>query len=271
MAAFRAAHPLIGVTLDNIPWQYIACGRGAETVLLLPGAPGRADTAFEHILALEPHYRIIAPDYPPQLSSLGGMIDGISALLAHNGAGSAHVAGGSYSGLIAQAFVRRYPGQTRTLILSDTGVPRRERARKYARYLKLLRALPLSVIRALWHVGALAYVREIKTDRPFWRGYFRQLIATISKQECVGRLKIWVEFDRSLFTPNDLAGWPGKILILEAAADATFPPYERAALRALYPGAQTHTFDGGGHAASISQRYAYISAMRDFLKVTNFE
>jgi pimeloyl-ACP methyl ester carboxylesterase len=263
---FRATHPVSRTAIDGITWEYIAGGQGKETLLLLPGAPGRGETAFQHILALEASYRIIAPSYPPALSTLDEMLRGLAGILNANGVDTAHVAGGSYSGLIAQSFVRRYPSRVDRLILSDTGVPRRARAGRYSRYVRIVKALPLPAIRALWRLGAYLYLRAIPTNKSFWRAYFRELISTISRQECVGRLRIWVEFDRySRFTPCDLDTWPGKVLILQAGGDSTFPPREQAALRKLYPRALITTFPAGGHAASITHRKAYLEAIIRFL------
>jgi pimeloyl-ACP methyl ester carboxylesterase len=265
---FRASHALSQTLVDGIQWKYIACGRGDETLLMLPGAPGRAETAFQHILALEGDYRIIAPSYPPPLSTMRAMLAGLAGIMRAEQVEKAHVIGGSYSGLVAQSFVRRFPAKVSTLVMSDTGVPRRDRAKRYARYLRIVEALPLPAIRALWRLGAYLYLREIPLDKPFWRAYFRELISTITKQECIGRLKIWIEFDRhSRFTPHDLDPWPGKILILQAEADLTFPLLERAALRKLYPQAQTITFPHGGHAASITHRGQYMDAIIRFLTV----
>jgi pimeloyl-ACP methyl ester carboxylesterase len=109
-------------------------------------------------------------------------------------------------------------------------------------------------------------LREIDMDKPFWRAYFRGLIPAITKEECVGRLRIWVEFDlHSRFTPHDLDAWPGRILILEAQADAIYPPHERAALRSLYPRAQVVSFPGLSHAASLARQDGYIEAISGFL------
>lgn len=235
-------------------------------MLLLPGAPGRADTAFEYILALEPTYRVLAPDYPDRPDTLEALLSGLIDIIRAEGISSVSLTGGSYSGLIAQAMVRRYPDYINNLVLSDTGVPDIARGRRYSRYLLLLEALPLPAIRALWRVGAARYLNGISADRAFWQAYFRELISTISKQECVGRLKIWIDFDRNCrFTAHDLDGWPGRLLILAARDDTTFPAWERDALRALYPRARYHIFPGGGHAASITERSAYISAIRSFL------
>jgi pimeloyl-ACP methyl ester carboxylesterase len=263
---FRASHPYRSLDVGGVPWEYIACGQGDDVLLLLPGAPGRADTAFEHILHFERTCRVIAPNYPAQPTTVAQMLDALAGILNAEGVGVVYVLGGSYSGLIAQSLVRSYPSRVAGLILSDTGVPSIERARKYSRYLTILRVLPRWAVRAVWRLGMDLYLREITSERDFWRAYFRDLAGTISKEECVSRLKVWIDWDRtSRFSPSNLADWPGRVLILEAEHDTTFPAWERGALRRLYPQAQTRVFSGGGHAASIAQRGEYIAAIAGFM------
>jgi pimeloyl-ACP methyl ester carboxylesterase len=106
----------------------------------------------------------------------------------------------------------------------------------------------------------------VPQNRPFWRDYFSRLGKSITRQECISRLQVWVDFDRhSRFSPGDLEDWPGEVLILEAERDTTFPHWERQALRKLYPAAQVRVFRGGGHAASLDRRDEYIAAIRAFL------
>ncbi len=265
---FRDRYPARTVRIRGVDWEYVACGRGAQTLLLLPGAPGRAESTFRYILGLEDNYRIIAPTYPGQSSTLGETLLGLAGLMKAEGVGKACLIGGSYGGLIAQSFVRRFPDMVSNLVLSNTGAPRPGRAGQYARYLHVLEVLPLSAIRAMWRVGAYLFVREIAVDRAFWSAYFREMISTISKEECIGRGKVWVEFDRrSRFTPHDLDEWPGRVLILEAESDLVFPAQERAALRRLYPQATVVTFKEGGHAASVTRRGEYIAVMVRFLEM----
>lgn len=264
---FRASHALRRVTVNGTQWEYISCGVGERCLLLLPGAPGRGETAFQQIMALEGEYRIVAPNFPPQLSTLDEMLSGLAGIMEAEGIEQACVVGGSYSGLIAQSFVRRYPERVSGLVLADTGIPRKSRARKYMWYLRLLKVLPTAAIRALWRLGARLYLREIVEEKAFWRAYFGELTGQITRQECVGRLTIWIEFDRSRFTAHDLDGWTGEILILEAEGDKTFPPAERAVLRKLYPKASAVTFPGGNHASVLSRKSEYITEMQRFLRM----
>jgi pimeloyl-ACP methyl ester carboxylesterase len=255
------------VDVGGARWPYIVGGCGEQAVVLLPGAPGRAEAAFEYVRAFEGEYTVISAGYPAEIATVEECLHGLAGVMDAEGFGRAHLVGGSYSGLLAQRFVRRYPGRVDRLVLSDTGVPRLERARRYRRYVGLLRVLPMPIVRALWRAGAYLYLREMApSGRPFWREYFAQLRRSITRRECISRLQVWVDFDRSSrFSPADLAAWPGEILILEAERDTTFPAWERQALRRLYPAAQVRVFTGGGHAASLDRRDEYIAAIRAFL------
>lgn len=264
---FLAAHPFRYITCGGMRWPYLIGGRGEQALVLLPGAPGRAEASFEYIRSFEGDYTVISVGYPADLATVEECLRGVAGVLDAEGFERAHVVGGSFSGLLAQRFVRRYPGRVDRLVLSDTGVPRPERARKYRRYVWLLRVLPMFVIRALWQLGAYVYLREMAPRyRPFWRAYFARLRKTITRRECINRLLVWMDFDGgSRFSPGDLAGWRGEMLILEAERDTTFPGWERQALHRLYPAAQVRVFTGGGHAASLDRRDEYIEAIRAFL------
>jgi pimeloyl-ACP methyl ester carboxylesterase len=264
---FLSTHPFRYVDVDGTRWSYIVAGHGESALVLLPGAPGRAEASFEYVLAFEREYAVISVGYTAEVATVEACLRGLASIMDAEGFGRAHMVGGSYSGLLAQRFVRQYPGKVDRLVLSDTGVPRPERARKYRRYVWLLRVLPMPVVRALWRVGAYLYLRDMApASRPFWKGYFAQLRRSITRRECISRLRMWVDFDTgSRFSPGDLAPWPGKVLILEAEHDTTFPASERQALRKLYPTAEVQVFPGGGHASSLDRRDEYIAAIRAFL------
>ncbi|MEA2575733.1 MAG: hypothetical protein QOH93_3031 [Chloroflexia bacterium] len=264
---FLATHPFRHITSGGMRWSYLVAGRGDRALVLLPGAPERAEASFEYMQAFEHDYMVIAVSYPADLATVEECLHGVVSILDAEGFERAHMVGGSYSGLLAQSFVRRYPDKVDRLVLSDTGVPRPDRARKYRQYVRLLRILPMPIIRLLWRVGAFLYLREMAPqNRPFWHAYFAQLRKSITRRECMSRLRVWIDFDmRSRFLPGALDAWRGEVLILEAEHDTTFPDWERQALRKLYPAAQVRVFSGGGHAASLDRRDEYIEAIRTFL------
>lgn len=265
LAHFRAAHPPRRLNLDGVCWNYLAGGSAGDTLLLLPGAIGRAEVAFRHILEFEDDYRVIAPDYPP-LPTVDRLLSGFIALLDAENVRSATVIGGSMGGGLAQCLVRKYPERVSRLILSHTGVPNPRRAQLNSFGMKVLRFIPIGLIRAAlnWEVSRL--LSAAGDEKRFWLVYFGELTGLITKDEALSIYERAIDLEqRYVFKPGDLNGWPGQILILESDDDPIIRPAERAALKSLYPQAQVHTFKGGGHGASIVRREEYLSRVRKFL------
>jgi pimeloyl-ACP methyl ester carboxylesterase len=255
--AFRAAHPPIHVPHPE-PWTYIRGGGEGPAVLLLGGALGVAEFAFTAITALERKARVIAPDYPaaPDLDSL---VRGLAAVLDHAGVDRAVVAGGSYGGLVAQAFARLHPERTHSLILSHTGAPRPMRGRRWA--VRLLDRVPEVVLRALLRRRLATVLRGAD---PFWLEQFHAIVSGLSGAAILSRVRIAAEAgDR--FGSEPLGPVPYPVLIVEADDDPFFPPAERAALHRLYPGAEVHTFHGTGHLAAVVASERFASVLLDFM------
>src|SRR4030095_8117258 len=118
---FRLTHPYKQLIVGETKWEYISCGQGEQTLLLLPGALSVGESTFPLISALENKYRIIAPSYALSLT-MTGLCHGLAHILESEGVNQTHVFGGSYGGLVAQCFVRQYPAKARSLILSHTFV-----------------------------------------------------------------------------------------------------------------------------------------------------
>jgi len=64
---------------------------------------------------------------------------------------------------------------------------------------------------------------------------------------------------------DGLQDWPGRIRLLDVDDDPGVRPPMRAALRALYPQAQVHTFHGAGHTPFLSQPDEYFAVVSAFL------
>ena len=263
---FRAVCTPQRCVIDGHEWAYIQRGSGAQTVLILPGGLAIAETAFRYIQCLEARYRVLAPTYPETITTIAQLVEGLAKLLQAEQIPQIQVVGGSYSGLVAQCFVRHVPGIVEKLVLSDTGVPRRSRAYQLALYQPLLTHLPLGVVRGLSSCGVALFLGKLPAHRAFWWHYFRQRIATMTRAAFLSHLAIWQDFDRSYqFTAHDLAGWHGRMLIVEAERDGLFRRPERMALRKLYPAAQIHTFESRSHGASLAHMDDYITVIERFL------
>jgi pimeloyl-ACP methyl ester carboxylesterase len=102
-------------------------------------------------------------------------------------------------------------------------------------------------------------------DQAFWREYQHEIVWRLSKAElrAMGRLAIDL-VESFQFTPNDLAFWPGRVLILKSEGDL-LTPEQRAELRRCYPRAEAYTFRGAGHTPWMSHREEYLSVIKDFL------
>lgn len=268
---FRLTHPYKRLTVGDTKWEYISCGQGEQTLLLLPGALSVGESTFPLINALEKNYRIIAPSYALSLT-MTGLCRGLAHLLESERVNQAHVFGGSYGGLVAQYFVRQYPAKARSLILSHTFVfsPKLTTPiwlagkifpafpkRLFVPILKLrLNRMLLSTLRAANHPEA-----------EFWRAYLDEaLAADLLKEVFIHQNSCLLELARQpQFTPDDLRDWPGKVLIIESDDDPAIGPHDRALLRSTYPHAQVHTCRDGGHASSILKPEEFFSIVRSFL------
>jgi pimeloyl-ACP methyl ester carboxylesterase len=268
---FRRAHPYRRATFGGSEWEYIVCGRGEQTLLLLPGALSVGESTFPLITAFENEYRIVAPSYALSLT-MNGLCEGIVHILEAEGINRAHVFGGSYGGLVARYFVRKYPDKARSLILSHTFLitPRLVKPLKIAG--KLFPALPRSLFVPLLKLRLnkmlLSTLRAVKhPEYEFWRAYLNEAIASDRlKEVAVHQNRCLLDLARRpQFTADDLKHWCGKILIIDSDDDPAIPAKDRDALRRTYPQAQVRTFSDAGHASSILKREEVVSVIRDFL------
>jgi pimeloyl-ACP methyl ester carboxylesterase len=253
---FRSAWPLRRAVHRDAEWRYRAGGSGAETVLVLTGALGLAEFSFQQIHLLAPHFRIVAPDYPP-LDSLADTVDGLIALLDVERVQRAHVAGGSFGGLLAQALVRRAPERVSSMVLSHTGGPDGRRRRGAG----VIGLLPGPLVRAMLNARL---GRTLTAADPFWRRFFQEAIVRLTKADIMSRVRIQAEFSAAVHAPEDLADWPGRVLIVEADDDPLIRQAQGERLRALYPRSETYRFRGTGHAAAILEPDAYANVLIRF-------
>jgi len=266
LGGFRATHPATSTTVEEIEWTYIACGHGDRVLLILPGLLGIGEMLFEHILAFENAYRVVVPSYPSTVTNVQQLTRGIAGVLNAEHIDRVQVLGGSYGGMMAQCLVRQYPNQVDRLVLSHTGVPRPDRVAKTRSLLAILRLLPMGLLRAMLRLSTRRSLEDAPKQRAFWEAYSNEMIAQITKADLLSRYRVVIDFDLSCaFAPEDLEGWPGRILILEGDNDPVAEAPAREALRALYPQANVHTFRGSGHVASVAKLEEYDAVIGDFL------
>jgi pimeloyl-ACP methyl ester carboxylesterase len=265
LEAFRAAAPVRRLEHSGVGWQYRVAGRGPRGLLLLPGAVGDGDAYFTLAPLLASTHTLIAIAYPP-VGTLTLVLDGLRHILDREGIESTDIVGGSFGGLVAQAFLRRFPQRTRRVVLSATGPAKPARAASNQKWARVMAALPIGVTRSLLRAIVRASLRQVTTDRVFWREFYFRAIAALSREALVARYQLSADIDaQGPPSPAGLQEWSGAVLILEGDADKIAHAWAREGLRSLYPGARVRTFPGGGHAVSAERRDDWAAEIATFL------
>lgn len=262
---FRAAHPYQNLTVDGIPWEYIASGQGTQAILLLGGALSVGETAFHNILRFEDHYRVLSPSYPPT-GSMHTVAAGLVAILDHENIIRTHILGHSLGAGVAHAFVRLHPERVSRLILDGFGLytPAHTRAVKW--FIKL----PYGILKAYYRRAINRLMSgEGSGETAFWKAYLQELLASPHTRDTfMSQFKLLIDlFDRAeayaLLKPVER---PGQVLLILAKDDRGFSEIERAALIASYPGARVHWFESGGHLSGFTQRASFDAIVDAFFQ-----
>jgi len=254
LAAFRAAHPPRTFTHRGVAWRYYRGGTAQPTLVLLTGVLGIAELGFQVQTLLEQRHTVIAADYP-DLAAGPALIDGLIAIIDREKIGRAVWQGGSFGGLILQRLVEQAPDRVAGMVLSHTGLVTAGRAPQWA--LRLLEILP-----DRWVEGLLRRrLRGLLVGAPdFWLQWFDRAIGAFDRDAIIRR----VQLSNSLARMPPGPAWTGPTLIVESDNDPAVRPAARAALRAAFPHARVHTFEGTGHAAAILDPQGTAKVVAEF-------
>jgi len=264
--AFYASAPVSSFQHDGVEWTYRACGSGTQGLLLLPGAVGDGEAFFTLVPFLIDTHRILAIAYPC-VESLPRLLDGLRAMLDRERLVSTDMVGGSFGGLVAQAFLRQFPERTRRIVLSATGPAKVERAASNQKWARRIGRLPIGVTRALLRAIVRVTLKNVSVDREFWRAFYGRAIDRVAREDVVARYALSADIDRhGPPSPAALPQWRGAILILEGEADRIARSGSRQTLKSLFPEARVRTFPGAGHAISIERRDQWSAAVVEFLR-----
>jgi pimeloyl-ACP methyl ester carboxylesterase len=262
---FRRAFPYRNVAHEGVAWPYLTGGQGDPPLLLLSGALAIPDISWTSIVNFATRRQVIVPAYPPVMT-MDTLVDGIAAVLRHEGVDQAHVMGGSYGGFVAQVFVRHHPQLTRSLVLSHTQPPYPETAARIRPFARLLRWMPMGLVRYMMRRVFRSMMPEWSEETACLLAIFDELIRyALDKKDVIGILERTVDYSVRRFAPQDLSGWPGKVLLVFGDGDPATPPDVRQQLESLYPGCQVHLFEGASHATSVTHQSEYLAVIDEFL------
>ena len=258
--------------IRGVEWHYATGGRGEQTLLLFHGALGGAETMHGLAAAFEEEYRTVVPTVA-DVSTLGEVCDAASAILDREHVGRAVVFGGSFGGMLAQAFFQRRRAQVQDLVLLTTNAPSPAAAAHTARTALFARLFPFRLTRALMRVevsrqldapAPAIYAARVAEFREQLANYFDH---TLTKRTLLSRVALNVDFNRNeRYAPEAHEDWPGRVLIVESGDDPAHTPAERRRLREAYPRAFVCTFPEGGHLLPLLRLEELVGLVKAFLK-----
>ena len=260
------------LNINGVEWEYEAAGRGREAMLLFHGAVGGAETMSALAEGFADEFRTIAPTVA-DVSTLDEVCDAASAILDREHVARAHVFGGSFGGLVAQAFLKRRPAQVETLTLLSTGAPDRKTGTRTARMSKVMRLIPFPLTRALLKLEMSRHLNtpvppdtaaRVAESRRRLEDYFDR---KLTKRTLLSRVALGLDFNLGeSYAPEDYSSWPGRVLIIESDSDPSIPEAVRRRLRETYPRAVVCTFTGAGQMIPLLQPEALTEVVKAFVK-----
>ncbi len=263
---FQREHPKTSLSVGSTRWTYRVAGTGAEGLVVLPGALGGAEGIAPLLEHLADDYRLLFVEYPV-VSGLDDMLAGLSEILSREGIDRTVLLGGSFGGMVAQAFVLRFPEKTTRVVLSATGPPDPRRARTNERFLRLLRFIPMAVVRSLLRLGIKKLMKRVPRDRELWLRFYSEAIDRLTRGRFQTLYRVSIDFDREYSGRSAaLESWPGEMLVIEGSEDRVASKTSRDVLKASYPRAKTVTLEGAGHGMSLERPEEWRDAVTSFLK-----
>jgi pimeloyl-ACP methyl ester carboxylesterase len=239
---------------------------GTPALLFLPGALDRLEGSDAAARRLGESRRLIHIRYRPD-DTFDALLTRILAVADESGAGPLDLLGQSYGGWIGQCLARLHPLRVRRLVLSHSFVLTPGQAWRLRLGSRILRGLPLPVMRPL----LLARVRRAlaplaRTDPERVEQQIAQVALELQNPDF--RAKLGAQqgcMAESLKRPLPAMRSDMPILILESDDDPLVPRRARQALRQTYPGPQVHRFPAAGHISALAETSIYAETVQAFL------
>ncbi|MGI5884938.1 MAG: alpha/beta fold hydrolase [Candidatus Spyradocola sp.] len=278
LTAFREAHPYRTHEREGMLYRVWDLGQPEEEALLfLPSGMGDGEVYFPYLLEMSRRRRCIAVSLPAckHMADFARQIHGIVS--EDLGVRRVTVIGSAIGGLLAQVYARAYPKETAGLILLTTGAPCKELPDEDCLRWTSRRSLALRYRIAPFDVmrGQMGYQtfhqmcpEELQDSMTFWRAFISETYEhSVYKSQyinlnCIALPEI---YRKKPFFQGDMAGWDGRVLILESAGDQYYGERERALLRGLYPGAVVEDIGPNGQFALMADETRLIARMEAFL------
>ncbi len=255
-------------TVHATPWRYYRLGSGAP-ILWLTGGLRRAALGYAFLERLATRHTVIAPDYPP-VRRIEAYTAGFDAILQAEGVETFALAGQSYGGLLAQAYLAHRLAAVEWLILSSTGPANYGRTWLPAEYVAIALAhlLPERAVKGLLARGLLSAIALPEAEREQWRLAITAVLqGELTRADVVSHFAVAADLIRTgVVSPAAYRAWTGHVVVLRSENDPTqslkdIPRYER-----LF-GRHVDVIDLGsiGHAAALFDPDTYVTLLEHAL------
>ncbi len=258
--AFRQEHPPQSISVEGVPWGYVALGDGEEAILFLHGLTGAYDIWWQQIEALKDSYRIISVTYPP-VDSMEKLGQGILAILQKEGLNRVTVVGSSLGGYLAQYLVTRHPELINRAVFANTFPPNDLIAAQYRLVGAILPYAPEWLVMAVLRYSFKSTIYPAAGKDELVLAYLLEAsCGGVSKAQIAGRYQCVIE----PFEPPDVAALGIPVLILEASNDPLVEKTLREQMKQTYPSAQVVNMGEVGHFAYLNQPKQYTTWLQEF-------
>ncbi|MBM3471438.1 MAG: alpha/beta hydrolase [Armatimonadetes bacterium] len=257
------------VRANNATWRYYLLGAGTP-ILWLTGGMRRAALGFAFLERLARRHVVIAPDYPP-VQSIGELVAGLDTILRTECVTAFTLAGQSYGGLLAQAYLAHKDHAVDRLILSSTG-PVNAIGKAWLPVLSIVvalaRMLPEGSVKGLLAGELLKHINVPASERAEWLEVIHGVMRNdLTRADAVSHFAVAVDMLRQgMVVPAAYRSWTGRVIVLRAENDPTqrkedLPRYER-----LF-GRPVDVLDMGnlGHTAALFSPDRYVELLEQAL------
>lgn len=269
---FKKEHSLKKLEYLNKKWTYYSCGKGKDTIIILPGGLETGEASFFYINNLERRHKIISPIYPA-VNTITELVEGINKIIEAEGAENITLFGVSFGGVLAQCFMKKYSNKVQKLILAHTSTitidyPKEDLKNMITlleKNMKLIKPAPVFVLRSMLNKKYRKLSQRKAGEEELWNEYFDEVVKEYKKEDIISSMQIILDFiTNNKFEYGFLNKWKGKILILEADDDIAFSKKQKEFLKLLYKGAKVHTDHGLGHMSTFAKRDLYVKLIEEF-------
>ncbi len=262
---FIEEHPYKKYVKNGVEYEYIAAGNGKRTLVLLHGAMFNSYMWFYIIDKLKNDFYIIAPKLPGIGMGAKDSVNYIKNILDTEKINKAIITGYSYGGGVAQYFAEIYPEYVDILVLSNTGILRREdaisRTQKMIKKLRFLPSFSINIIKII-RTGS---GKESEWFR-FRKAFFNLIFESVTKKVFIEHFNKNLEFYKEIeYLPIGEVSWKGKTIILATKTDNdTYQYYQT--LKSIYKNNVNYVFEEpGGHHMLFLYPERYTQVMKDLI------